>query len=421
MKKLDAFRVHLWYSGLGSFGGTLVWTAMMVYQVQIVGLTPLQLVLVGTTMEVTAFLFEIPTGIVADVYSRRLSTIIGVFLIGVAYLVEVSVPTFAALIIGNIIWSIGYTFTSGAYQAWLVDEVGQERAGAAFIRGGQVGRIAGLLGIPTAVALGTIYLGLPVIVGGLIHIVAAVYLVLFMPETGFTPTPAPDRNTFQKMGDTFSAGLKVIRGRPKLMSILAVGLFFGLFSEAWDRLWQAHLIRNFNIAGVFGLPTIWIFGIMDIFLMVIGFTGLEIMRRRLDTNNPVKLTRAVFWLTAVMVVGIIAYGLSPVLGVALIAWLGFMIARDLIGAPLDTWTNQHIDSNVRATVLSMRSQTDAIGQIVGGPPLGLIGQQSVRLAFIASGAVLSPALLILNWVREREKRGALIAEAEVVEVTPESN
>ena len=57
----------------------------------------------------------------------------------------------------------------------------------------QVARLVSLLGIPTAVALGTIYLGLPVIVGGLIHIVAAVYLLLFMPETGFTPTPAPDR------------------------------------------------------------------------------------------------------------------------------------------------------------------------------------------------------------------------------------
>jgi DHA3 family tetracycline resistance protein-like MFS transporter len=408
MKKLDAYRVHLWYSGLGSLGGTLVWTAMMIYQVQIVGLTPLQLVLVGTTMEVTAFLFEIPTGIVADVYSRRLSTIIGVFLIGAAYLVQVSVPRFEALLVGNVIWSIGYTFTSGAYQAWLVDEVGQERAGSAFIRGGQVSRLVSLFGIGAAVALGTIYLGLPVIVGGVIHIVAAVFLLLFMPETGFQPTPAPDRSPFQKMGDTFSAGLKAVRGRPKLMSVLAVGLFFGLFSEAWDRLWQAHLIRSFDIEAAFGIPSIWIFGVMDVILMIAGFTGLEIMRRRLDTNNPLKLTRVVFWLTALMVFGIIAYGLSPALGFALAAWLIFVIARDLIGAPLDTWTNQHIASNVRATVLSMRSQTDAIGQIVGGPPLGLIGQQSVRLAFIASGAVLSPALLILNGMRA--KRGAELVE-----------
>lgn len=406
MSKLDAFRVHVWYSGLGSLGGTLVWTAMMIYQVQVVGLSPIELVLVGTTMEVTAFLFEIPTGIVADVYSRRLSTIIGVFLIGAAYLVQVSFPVFAALIVGNIVWSIGYTFTSGAYQAWLVDEVGQERAGVALIRGGQVSRLVSLLGIGAAVALGTVNLALPILIGGLIHLVAGVYLLLFMPETGFTPTPAPERTTFQKMGDTFIAGLKAIRGRPQLMRILAVGLFFGLFSEAWDRLWQAHLIRNFNIEAAFGVPTIWIFGMMNVLLMLLGFTGLEIMRRRLDTTDPVKLTRVVLWLTAVMVIGIVGYGLAPALGIALALWFAFTVARDLIGAPLDTWTNQHIDSNVRATVLSMRSQTDAIGQIAGGPPLGLIGQQNVRLAFIASGAILSPALLILAWMRRREGQEA---------------
>lgn len=409
--KWDAFRVHLWYSGLGSFGGTLIWTAMMVYQVQVVGLTPLQLVLVGTTMEVTAFLFEVPTGIVADVVSRRLSVIIGATLIGVAYLVQVSVPVFAALIVGNIIWSIGYTFTSGAYQAWLVDEVGQERAGAAFIRGGQVGRMVSFVGIGVCVALGAVNLALPILIGALIHLAAAAFLVAFMPETGFQPTPAPDRSTFQKMGDTFRQGLRVVRARPTLVSILGVGIFFGLFSEAWDRLWQAHLIRTFDIAGVFGVPTIAIFGAMNMLMLIVGFTGLEVMRRRLDMSDGAKLTRAVFLLTGVMVVGIVGYGLAPGLGVALVMWFAFTIARDLIGAPLDTWTNQHIDSNVRATVLSMRSQIDAIGQTVGGPPLGLIGQQSVRLAFIVSGAILSPALWLLARVRQREDYG-VAAEVE---------
>lgn len=403
MKKWDAFRVHLWYSGIGSFSGALIWTAMMIYQVQVVGLQPVQLVLVGTTMELTILLFEIPTGIVADVYSRRLSTIIGVALLGVAYLVEVSVPTFAALIVGNIVWGIGYTFTSGAYQAWLVDEVGQERAGNAIIRGDQVARIVGLLGIGGSVLLGSLFLALPILVGGVIYLLTAGFLILVMPETGFQPTPAPDRNTWQKMGDTFRAGLRVIRGRPTLISILAVGIFFGLFSEAWDRLWQAHLIRTFDIERAFGIPTIWIFGALDVFMIFISLTGLEIMRRRLDTNNPARLTQVVFILTVVMVIGIIGYGLSPTLAVALALWLIFTIARDLISPLLDTWTNQHIDSNVRATVLSMRSQIDAVGQTVGGPPLGLLGQSSVRLAFVAAGLILSPAAWLLNRVRRQER------------------
>ena len=67
-----------WYllSGASSFGDTLVWVLAPVYFVTVVGMSPLQLVLVGTFMELTVFLFEVPTGIVADVYSRRLSVVI---------------------------------------------------------------------------------------------------------------------------------------------------------------------------------------------------------------------------------------------------------------------------------------------------------------------------------------------------------
>src|SRR5258708_12274175 len=111
-------------------------------------------------MEATIFLFEIPTGIVADVYSRRLSVIIGFFLIGIAYIAEGSIQTFEAILVGNVIWGIGYTFTSGAYAAWMVDELGQERAGQAFVRSAQVGPVASLLRLPPSLGSCTIPLSL---------------------------------------------------------------------------------------------------------------------------------------------------------------------------------------------------------------------------------------------------------------------
>jgi DHA3 family tetracycline resistance protein-like MFS transporter len=68
----------------------------------------------------------------------------------------------------------------------------------------------------------------------------------------------------------------------------------------------------------------------------------------------------------------------------------------------NTWSNQHIESHVRATVLSMQSQIDAIGQTMGGPPLGMVGELSLRAAFVASGLILSPALFILRRVRRSQ-------------------
>src|SRR5207237_5958496 len=120
---------------LMSIAANMVWTAMLIFRITVLGLNPLQLVLIGTTMEATIFLFEIPTGIVADMVSRRLSTIIGYIVLGVAYVFEGVLQRFEATMFAQVIWGIGYTFTSGAYDAWLVDEIGQERAGQAFMRG----------------------------------------------------------------------------------------------------------------------------------------------------------------------------------------------------------------------------------------------------------------------------------------------
>ena len=70
-----------------------------------------------------------PTGLVADNYSRRLSIIIGFFLVGVGFVIEGLVPHFTVILLTQVIWGIGITFTSGATEAWIADEVGEASAG----------------------------------------------------------------------------------------------------------------------------------------------------------------------------------------------------------------------------------------------------------------------------------------------------
>ena len=85
-----------------------------------------------------------------------------------------------------------------------------------------------------------------------------------------------------------------------------------------------------------------------------------------------------------------------------------------INSPLyTTWVNQRLDPQVRATVLSMSSQVDAIGQITTGPALGLVGSLvSVRAAITASGLLLAPILgLFVRALRMPE--APLAAEAEI--------
>src|SRR2546425_12438180 len=84
MRRADPIRVWYLLQSGSALGDTLVWVLAPVYFVKTVGMSPLQLVLVGTFMELSVFVFELPTGIVADVYSRRLSTIVGFLIMGLA-------------------------------------------------------------------------------------------------------------------------------------------------------------------------------------------------------------------------------------------------------------------------------------------------------------------------------------------------
>ncbi|HEX2621018.1 MAG TPA: hypothetical protein VHL11_12745, partial [Phototrophicaceae bacterium] len=79
--------IYLLLEGASALFLQLTLTIYVVYYSTVVGLDPLQIVLVGTVFETTIFLFELPTGILADHYSRRLSIIIGVGLTGFALLI----------------------------------------------------------------------------------------------------------------------------------------------------------------------------------------------------------------------------------------------------------------------------------------------------------------------------------------------
>ena len=89
-------------TAVAAFCFALCFTLNLVFQFRVIGLDPFQMVLVGTVLELTCFVFEVPTGIVADLYSRRVSVIVGFVLIGAGFVTEGVVATFAAAVAGTI-------------------------------------------------------------------------------------------------------------------------------------------------------------------------------------------------------------------------------------------------------------------------------------------------------------------------------
>jgi DHA3 family tetracycline resistance protein-like MFS transporter len=142
-----ALRIYLIFNALTSLAYSMIFTLYNVYVVTTAGLDPLQLVLLGTALELSVFVFEVPTGVVADVFSRRLSILIGLVLIGIGFVVTGVFPSFWLILFGQVLWGLGFTFTSGAQQAWISDEIGEERAAAAFLRGAQLENVGALAGV----------------------------------------------------------------------------------------------------------------------------------------------------------------------------------------------------------------------------------------------------------------------------------
>ncbi len=86
------------------------------------------------------------------------------------------------------------------------------------------------------------------------------------------------------------------------------------------------------------------------------------------------VTSSLFTLTAMEMVAMLAFALTGSTWLAIAALLGVFFARNLAGPLYSIWLNEQItDSSVRATVLSISGQANAIGQAGGGPVLGVIG------------------------------------------------
>jgi DHA3 family tetracycline resistance protein-like MFS transporter len=404
--RLSAYTVYLLFSGATSLSFSIIFTVNMVYQVEVAKLNPLQLVLVGTVLESAAFICQVPTGVLADMYSRRLAVILGIFVFGLAFILEGSFPRFDVIVASQILFGVGATLMDGAEQAWITDEVGEEKVGHVFLRGTQVGLIAGLLGAAISVGLGSLRLNLPIVMGGALSVVIAVFLLFFMPENNFHPAPKTERRTWRDMGNTFLCGLRVVRGRPILITILLIALLYGLYSEGFDRLWTAHFLTNFTFPALGQFkPVVW-FGILSVVGTLLTLGATEVVRRWIDIALQRILIRVLFVLNVLGIVSLLVFALAGNFYLAVVAVLLFRVFRTVNEPIYTTWLTQNIEAKVRATVISMRGQVDAFGQIVGGPPVGYIGTAiSVRAALVAASALLSPVLFLYAYAarKSREK------------------
>jgi DHA3 family tetracycline resistance protein-like MFS transporter len=382
---------------------TSIVTVNLVYQVTVVHLNPLQLVLVGTMLEAACFLAEIPTGLLADVHSRKLSTIIGVVLIGAGFVIEGSFPTFFFVMVAQVIWGVGAAFVSGAREAWITDEIGEKKANKAFLQAEQFAQFGAMIGIIISVALASINIRLPIILGGALYSFWGICLCFLMKEEHYHPTPKDQRPGWKHLLQTFIESGTLVKNHHVLLTIIAIGCVFGMFSEGFDRLWTPYILQ-FNFPAIGNLkPIIW-FGIISFVGMGLTILATEVFKRNVNTSNHQSVTRFLLGINTLLMISVIGFGLAGNFTWALIAYWFVYFLRETNGPLFHAWLNQNITSNIRATVFSMSNQSNALGQIILGPLTGIVATvYSLRAALIMAGIALVPILFLYLFTIRKHK------------------
>ncbi len=373
-----------------------IFTASMLYRIQVLQLDPLQLVLVGTVLEAAAFALEIPTGVVADVYSRRLSVVLGVAFLGLGALSEVWLGSFVGSLLAQLVWALGYTLMSGATEAWITDELGVEAVEPLFLKAAQLNSIASLLGIGVGIVLARFGLVWPMISGGVALVGLAFGLRWLMPETGFTPAPVVERQSWGRFGATLGHGWQAVRVQPMLLSLLLISAIAGAASEGYDRLWEAHLLTTIGLPTWLNLQPVTWFGIIAALGTLASLLAVSVVQR-LASNTSERSMWLLRWQYGLLALGLLGLAFAQQFAIALFWIMLIRMLRQSIQPLYSAWLNRLIESRSRATIISINSQADAFGQILGGPIIGLIASRiGLPAAFVAASCCLWPMLVILR-------------------------
>ena len=189
------------------------------------------------------------------------------------------------------------------------------------------------------------------------------------------------------------AGARLVRTNPLLLTIVAIPLFAGLASEGFDRLWTAHFIQDVRVPTLGPLNAVTWFAVIRGGVMILGIVAVELVQRYYKDERAAP--RLLFLLSALQIAGGMLFALAGNFALALGSYWLCAVVRGVINPIYATWLTKNSDGRTRATIISMSSQLDSVGQIAGGPGIGVLGTLvSLRAALLATSALLAPVLLL---------------------------
>ena len=396
-------RTYYAITGLFNLAMSLIWGIDTLFKMG-AGLDIQQVLLTNAAFTLGSMVFEIPTGVVADTVGRRVSLLLCLATRFVTTLLYVAIAWrgwgFWAFAWVSVFLGLGYTFYTGAVDAWLVDALKATgyteplepvfARGQMFFGGGMlVGTIGGGL-------LGQIRLDIPYLVRAAIVVPLFVLAWRGMPELGFAPralelrrVPAELRRVFV---EGLSYGLKHPVVRPVMLASL-VGMSFMIFGfYSWQRYFLDLLGRNL----------VWVDGVIS------SLVGLSLIA---GNALVAPLSRAVRTRTGLLMVSVaaqsalvVACGLLTNFYVVVSLYLLYGVAIGLAMPVKQAYLNAHIPSAQRATIISLDSMFGSSGGVIGQSLWGAVARtRSIGVAWAWSGLTLLLGIPLYGIARRRDK------------------
>jgi len=365
------------------------WLPLSVRLVVDLDFTATELLLMGTAIEAAILLGEVPTGVVADVFSRKWSVVAGAFFLSAAQFASGLVGEWKLYLVTQFVWGIGWTFISGAEIAWVTDEVGTaEDVEPLLLRRGRLEFAAVFAGIVVFGLLSfVVALGTAVMIAGGVGMLWAIFLAFAMPETGFQRSRENHWSTFTQ---TLRSGAR-FTWRVRGLRILGVALVAGgMAAEALDRL-DLRRLEDLGLSDA--ISPVLVFAIVMAMKSLLGGLLLWRYEERFTGYRVVTGLSTLIALGGLLAALLAHVPVLPFAVVALVVQGGLLDMTDpLIG----TWTNALAPAGARATVHSFIGQTRALGEILGGVVLGYVAYVfTLPIAWtVAAGLFLFAAAIV---------------------------
>ncbi len=335
-----------------------------------------QIALLAAVFEASILLFEMPTGMVADIYGRRISVILSTAFSLTSGIIFIFFPFLAGFIVAEIIGGLGETLRSGALEAWLVDslkhEGKEEKQKSAFAQGTKFKIAGNLLGLILGGYLAWFNMKLVWIPFTVVFLILCLFLILKMKEEYTIEKKVSDK-IISKFSETIKQSLNVLRSQKLILALIVLALFSEFSFETISQFWQVHFDENLSIpAQYFG----WILAIASI-LTILFIDKVTSFSEKFKGEISSLIILEFLFLVSLLLIAMIG---SPLLTV-----IFFILLQSFVSFKeplfLDLY-NKHIPSSQRATLLSFQSLVGSGGEVLAGLCIGVVAQKfGLRITF----------------------------------------